>query len=144
MSLQLNHAVQRQKTLFENVNIDWNLTHEEASTDFSDDETIIEERVSYLSIDLLSEKQGAFKLIFFSFLYQLQNGCSTPEKKLRSRPPSYAGGTDTGVTDSPVTLRSRSSTCDSLQSGLSPGFCTSKEQMPPPPPPQIKKPVIGT
>ncbi|XP_058805026.1 arfGAP with SH3 domain, ANK repeat and PH domain-containing protein [Phymastichus coffea] len=110
----LNHALQRQKTLFENVNIDWNLTHEEASTDFSDDETIIEER----------------------------NGCSTPEKKLRSRPPSYAGGTDTGITDSPVTLRSRSSTCDSLQSGLSPGFCTSKEQMPPPPPPQIKKPVI--
>uniref|UniRef100_A0ABD2WMX4 ArfGAP with SH3 domain, ANK repeat and PH domain-containing protein n=1 Tax=Trichogramma kaykai TaxID=54128 RepID=A0ABD2WMX4_9HYME len=111
----LNHALQRQKTLFDNVNIDWNLLHDEASTDFSDDETIIEER----------------------------NGCSTPEKKLRSRPPSYAGGTETGVTDSPVTLRSRSSTCDSLQSGLSPGYCASKEQMPPPPPPQIKKPVIA-
>ncbi|XP_014206193.1 arfGAP with SH3 domain, ANK repeat and PH domain-containing protein isoform X3 [Copidosoma floridanum] len=110
----LNHALQRQKTLFDNVNVDWNLSHDEASTDFSDDETIIEER----------------------------NGCSTPEKKLRSRPPSYAGGTETGVTDSPVTLRSRSSTCDSLQSGLSPGFCTSKEQMPPPLPPQMKKPVI--
>ncbi|XP_011502913.1 PREDICTED: arf-GAP with SH3 domain, ANK repeat and PH domain-containing protein 1 isoform X2 [Ceratosolen solmsi marchali] len=110
----LNHGLQRQKTLFDNVNIDWNLSHDEASTDFSDDETIIEER----------------------------NGCSTPEKKLRSRPPSYAGATETGATDSPVTLRSRSSTCDSLQSGLSPGFCTTKEQMPPPPPPQIKKPVI--
>lgn len=73
-----------------------------------------------------------------------QNGCSTPEKKSRSRPPSYAGGTDSGVTESPVTLRhsSRSSTLDSLP-GLSPGFCSSKEQMPPPPPPQIKKPVIG-
>lgn len=43
---QLNHAMQRQKTLFDNVNIDWNLSHDEASTDFSDDETIIEERVS--------------------------------------------------------------------------------------------------
>ncbi|XP_016837991.1 arfGAP with SH3 domain, ANK repeat and PH domain-containing protein isoform X2 [Nasonia vitripennis] len=117
----LNHAMQRQKTLFDNVNIDWNLSHDEASTDFSDDETIIEERFANLT---------------------KKNGCSTPEKKLRSRPPSYAGGTESGVTDSPVTLRSRSSTCDSLQSGLSPGFCTSKEQMPPPPPPQIKKPVI--
>ncbi|XP_016837992.1 arfGAP with SH3 domain, ANK repeat and PH domain-containing protein isoform X6 [Nasonia vitripennis] len=118
----LNHAMQRQKTLFDNVNIDWNLSHDEASTDFSDDETIIEERFANLT---------------------KKNGCSTPEKKLRSRPPSYAGGTESGVTDSPVTLRSRSSTCDSLQSGLSPGFCTSKEQMPPPPPPQIKKPVIA-
>ena len=43
---QLSHAVQRQKTLFDNVNIDWNLSHDEGSTDFSDDETIIEDRVS--------------------------------------------------------------------------------------------------
>jgi len=28
------------------VNIDWNLSHDEGSTDFSDDETIIEDRVS--------------------------------------------------------------------------------------------------
>lgn len=47
---QLNHALQRQKTLFENVNVDWNLSHDEASTDFSDDETIIEERVSNIWI----------------------------------------------------------------------------------------------
>lgn len=38
---------------------------------------------------------------------------SVPQKS-RSRPPSYAGG------DSPVALRSRSSTCDSIQSGSSP------------------------
>jgi hypothetical protein len=82
-------------------------------------------------------------MLVLIYKYYLQNGCSTPEKKLRSRPPSYAGGTESVVMDSPVTLRSRSSTCDSLQSGLSPGFCTSKEQMPPPPPPQIKKPIIG-
>lgn len=43
---QLSHALQRQKTLFDNVNIDWNLSHDEGSTDFSDDETIIEDRVS--------------------------------------------------------------------------------------------------
>ncbi|EZA47681.1 arfGAP with SH3 domain, ANK repeat and PH domain-containing protein isoform X2 [Ooceraea biroi] len=107
----LSHALQRQKTLFDNVNIDWNLSHDEGSTDFSDDETIIEDR----------------------------NGCLTPEKKSRSRPPSYAGGGGTG--DSPVTLRSRSSTCDSLQSGSSPSASTNRQQMPPPPPPQARKPV---
>lgn len=42
----LSHALQRQKTLFDNVNIDWNLSHDEGSTDFSDDETIIEDRVN--------------------------------------------------------------------------------------------------
>lgn len=41
----MSHALQRQKTLFDNVNIDWNLSHDEGSTDFSDDETIIEDRV---------------------------------------------------------------------------------------------------
>lgn len=35
-----------QKSLFENINIEWNLSHDEGSTDFSDDETIIEDRVS--------------------------------------------------------------------------------------------------
>ncbi|XP_023289045.1 arfGAP with SH3 domain, ANK repeat and PH domain-containing protein [Orussus abietinus] len=110
----LSHALQRQKTLFDNVNIDWNLSHDEGSTDFSDDETIIEDR----------------------------NGCLTPEKKSRSRPPSYAGGGGTGSGDSPVTLRSRSSTCDSLQSGSSPGATSNRQQMPPPPPPQSRKPVV--
>ncbi|XP_012135488.1 arfGAP domain of ASAP isoform X3 [Megachile rotundata] len=113
----LSHALQRQKTLFDNVNIDWNLSHDEGSTDFSDDETIIEDR----------------------------NGCLTPEKKSRSRPPSYVGGGGSGggagSGDSPVTLRSRSSTCDSLQSGSSPSSSTNRQQMPPPPPPQSRKPV---
>lgn len=44
--LQLQHALQRQKSLFENINIDWNLSHDEGSTDFSDDETVVEDRVS--------------------------------------------------------------------------------------------------
>lgn len=59
----LQHALQRQKSHFDNVNVDWNLSHDEGSTDFSDDETIIEDR----------------------------NGSITPEKKMRSRPPSFAG-----------------------------------------------------
>ncbi|KAK9889909.1 hypothetical protein WA026_008715 [Henosepilachna vigintioctopunctata] len=59
------------------------------------------------------------------------NGSLTPEKKNRSRPPSYTGG------ESPITNRSRSSTCDSLQMGNSPN---SNRQMPPPHLPQARKP----
>ncbi|XP_026319589.1 arfGAP with SH3 domain, ANK repeat and PH domain-containing protein isoform X2 [Hyposmocoma kahamanoa] len=81
----------REKSMFENINIDWNLSHDDGSTDFSDDDTVIDER---------------------------QNGSVTPEKKCpRSRPPSYAGGppptADRTGGESPV-LRSRSSTYDSL------------------------------
>ncbi|XP_054266404.1 arfGAP with SH3 domain, ANK repeat and PH domain-containing protein-like isoform X2 [Macrosteles quadrilineatus] len=96
----LRHVSDRQKSLFENINIDWNLSHDEGSTDFegSDDETVIEDR----------------------------NGCVTPERKQPSRPPSY--------TESPVNMRSRSSTCDSLKSS------SYRQPMPPPPPPQNKKP----
>lgn len=105
--LQLEGSAQRLKVTFDNINIDWNLSHDDGSTDFSDDDTIIDDR----------------------------NGSLTPEKKSRSRPPSYTGG------DSPVTLRSRSSTCDSLQSGSSPN--SNNRQMPPPPPPQSRKPAIS-
>ncbi|CAG9816731.1 unnamed protein product [Phaedon cochleariae] len=57
----LQNAANRLKNYFDNINIDWNLSHDDGSTDFSDDETIIEDR----------------------------NGSLTPEKKNRSRPPSY-------------------------------------------------------
>lgn len=44
---QLQSAAMKQKAPFENVNIEWNLTtHDEGSTDFSDDDTVIEDRVS--------------------------------------------------------------------------------------------------
>ncbi|XP_050360956.1 arfGAP with SH3 domain, ANK repeat and PH domain-containing protein isoform X4 [Nymphalis io] len=91
----LESVDKREKSIYENINIDWNLSHDDGSTDFSDDDTVIDER---------------------------QNGSVTPEKKCpRSRPPSYAGtcggsgigGGSGGGGDSPV-LRSRSSTCDSL------------------------------
>lgn len=71
------------------------------------------------------------KIIYF------QNGCITPEKKSRSRPPSYAGA----GRESPVNIRSRSSTCDSLKSGSSPN--TYRQSMAPPPPPQNRKPSMG-
>ncbi|KFB36579.1 hypothetical protein ZHAS_00003772 [Anopheles sinensis] len=45
------------------------------------------------------------------------------ERKSRSRPPSFVGG------DSPVALRSRSSTCDSIQSGSSPSSSCNPNAM---------------
>ncbi|XP_012162223.1 arfGAP with SH3 domain, ANK repeat and PH domain-containing protein isoform X1 [Ceratitis capitata] len=78
-------AMRREKSAFDHINTDWNLPNEDGSTDFSDDDTVIDER------------------------------------KSRSRPPSFAGG------DSPV-LRSRSSTCDSIQSSSSPiANCPSRQ-----------------
>nr|CAD7402339.1 unnamed protein product [Timema cristinae] len=109
----LHYALERQKSHFENVFTEWNLLHDEASTDFSDDETIIDDRGS----------------LQCSLCYQ--NGSLTPEKKSRSRPPSFVG-------DSPVNPRSRSSTSDSLKSGSSPN--SSYRPVPPPPPPQNRKP----
>lgn len=44
----LQNAVNRQKSLFDNVNFDWNLSHDDGSTDFSDDETIIDDRVQII------------------------------------------------------------------------------------------------
>lgn len=61
----------------------------------------------------------------------MQNGSLTPEKKNRSRPPSYSGA------DFPITLRTRSSTCSSLQLGIS--TTSINRQMPPPLSNQSKK-----
>lgn len=78
-------AIRRQKGAFDHINTDWNLPHDDGSTDFSDDDTVVDE-------------------------------------KKRSRPPSYAGG------ESPVAIRSRSSTCDSIQSGSSPNAISNQLQ----------------
>ncbi|KAJ8940144.1 hypothetical protein NQ314_010811 [Rhamnusium bicolor] len=45
----LQNAANRLKNFFDNINIDWNLSHDDGSTDFSDDETIIEDRFSFLA-----------------------------------------------------------------------------------------------
>lgn len=45
--LQLKSASLKQKNPFDNVNVEWNLIHDEWSTDadMSEDETVIEDRV---------------------------------------------------------------------------------------------------
>lgn len=58
----LEHALQNKKTLFENVSIDWGLSQDDGSTDFSDD-------------DFADERGGQI----------------TPERRCRSRPSSVVG-----------------------------------------------------
>lgn len=42
----MENVSQRMKMTFDNINIDWNLSHDDGSTDFSDDDTIIDDRVN--------------------------------------------------------------------------------------------------
>lgn len=121
-SFQLLHALARKKTMFENVNIDWNLSHDDGSTDFSDEETL-EDHPRTLN--------------------------RTPDKN-KSRPmsiftPSSMTGADSEEL-SPGHNRSAGSTSDwsrsnTSDSGDSPGSYRNPV-MPPPPPPQSKKPSL--
>jgi len=114
----LLHALARKKTMFENVNIDWNLSHDDGSTDFSDEETL-EDHPRTLT--------------------------RTPDKK--GRPMSIFTPTMPGDTEeSPPHNRSQGSTSDwsrsnTSDSGDSPGSYRNSV-MPPPPPPQSKKPSL--
>jgi Arf-GAP/SH3 domain/ANK repeat/PH domain-containing protein len=38
--------MRREKSAFDHINTDWNLPHDDGSTDFSDDDTVLDERVS--------------------------------------------------------------------------------------------------
>lgn len=37
--------MKREKSAFDHINTDWNLPNDDGSTDFSDDDTVIDERV---------------------------------------------------------------------------------------------------
>lgn len=39
--------MRREKSAFDHINTDWNLPNEDGSTDFSDDDTVIDERVRF-------------------------------------------------------------------------------------------------
>lgn len=109
--------------MFENVNIDWNLSHDDGSTDFSDEETL-EDHPRTLN--------------------------RTPDKKTSSRPMSIFTPTQATTGDSeelsPSHNRSQGSSSDwsrsaASDSGDSPGSYRNSV-MPPPPPPQSKKPSL--
>lgn len=106
--------------MFENVNIDWNLSHEDGSTDFSDEETLEDHP---RTLTRTPEKKGTRPMSIFTPGLAAEQE-ESPDHNNRSH------GTNSDW--------SRSNTSDS---GDSPGSHRNSV-MPPPPPPQSKKPSI--
>merc|ERR1719187_1279389 len=121
----LLHALERKKIMFENVNIDWNLSHDDGSTDFSDEETL--EDTGTLARTPDRGKGGPGRTRPMSVHTPSMNGTNNDDS------PDHNGSR--GNTSD----WSRSNTSDS---GDSPGSCRNGGVMPPPPPPQSKKPSI--
>ena len=118
--LQLLHALQRKKTMFENVNIDWNLSHDDGSTDFSDEETLDDHP---RTLTRTPEKKGLRPMSIYTPVMNGEND-ESPENNR-----SHGSSSDW----------SRSNTSDS---GDSPGSYRNSIMPPPPPPSQSKKPSL--
>lgn len=106
--------------MFENVNIDWNLSHDDGSTDFSDEETLEDHP---RTLNRTPDKKGARPMSIFT-----PSAADSEEVSPGSHNRSHGSTSDW----------SRSNTSDS---GDSPGSYRNSV-MPPPPPPQSKKPSI--
>ncbi len=135
----MHHALNRQKVMFENVNIDWNLSHDDGSTDFSDEETLEDPpRTLTRTPDRKNRPMSVYTT-------PVLNGGSS---SLQSPPSAPLAGAESAAEDSPDNGNrsqgsnssdwSRSNTSDS---GDSPGSYRNSI-MPPPPPPQYKKPYL--
>lgn len=116
----LLHALQRKKTMFENVNIDWNLAHDDGSTDFSDEETLDDHP---RTLTRTPDKKGLRPMSIYTPVMNGEND-ESPENNR-----SHGSSSDW----------SRSNTSDS---GDSPGSYRTSIMPPPPPPAQSKKPSI--
>jgi hypothetical protein len=77
------HALNRKKTMFENVYIDWHLSHDEGSTDFSDDETLDEHSHARLLNHSTSTPSGGHPNH-----HQLSHTLHSPDKFAEKRPMS--------------------------------------------------------
>lgn len=106
--------------MFENVNIDWNLSHDDGSTDFSDEETLEDHP---RTLNRTPDKKGTRPMSIFT-----PSAADSEEVSPGSHNRSHGSTSDW----------SRSNTSDS---GDSPGSYRNSV-MPPPPPPQSKKPSI--
>jgi Arf-GAP/SH3 domain/ANK repeat/PH domain-containing protein len=123
--LQLLHALAHKKTMFENVNIDWNLSHDDGSTDFSDEETLEDHP---RTMTRTPERKG------------------TATRPISVYTPGNNGLNGSNNDESPDHNGSRGNTSDwsrsnTSDSGDSPGSYRNSV-MPPPPPPQSKKPSL--
>ena len=138
--------------MFDNVNIDWHLTHDEGSTDFSDDETLDDHprlNGSRTPDNLLHSPESKDFHLYRNNTRPLSvfNSGTTPNRGHRAnhtpnrssewildRTPTSAG---VNHNDS-AWARSTSDSGDSPNSYRN----TSGRNMPPPPPPQGKKPTL--
>lgn len=58
--------MRREKSAFDHIQTDWNLPNEDGSTDFSDDDTVIDERVRFRSVPFCSPNVFNFPEIPFA------------------------------------------------------------------------------
>ena len=125
---QLLHALQRKKTMFENVNIDWNLSHDDGSTDFSDEETLDDHPRT------LTRTPDKKVLRPMSIYTPVMNGGNNVENENETSPENNRSGHGSSSD------WSRSN--NTSDSGDSPGSYRNSIMPPPPPPSQSKKPSI--
>merc|ERR1719220_2374333 len=124
----LLHALQRKKTIFENVNIDWNLSHDDGSTDFSDEETLDDHPRT------LTRTPDKKVLRPMSIYTPVMNGGNNVENENETSPENNRSGHGSSSD------WSRSN--NTSDSGDSPGSYRNSIMPPPPPPSQSKKPSI--
>ena len=131
--------------MFENVNIDWHISQDDGSTDFSDDETLDDPSSSRLNGTRTPERsQNISPNKSRSGLRPLSTVAVLPTTPTAISPPINNNNNNNNAKSDWVLDRtpgsdwSRSTPSDS-NSGGSPG---SFRIMPPPPPPQSKKPPM--
>eukprot|EP00094_Tigriopus_californicus_P003255 TCALIF_03130-PB protein Name:"Similar to Asap2 Arf-GAP with SH3 domain, ANK repeat and PH domain-containing protein 2 (Mus musculus)" AED:0.23 eAED:0.23 QI:0/0.83/0.71/1/0.66/0.71/7/921/476 len=135
----LMHSLHRKKTMFDNVNIDWHLTHEDGSTDFSDDEMLEDYprlNGSRTPEHLLSSPDRDAHLRTSSRPYSVYHSSTTPNRGSLSINRSSDWISDRGPTTLSTWNKSTSETGDSPRMH----HHIQSNNMPPPPPPQSKKP----
>ena len=136
--------------MFENVNIDWNLSHDDGSTDFSDEETLEDQQQQPRTLTRTPDRKARPMSVYTTPI--LNTG------GLLHSPPSGGGGAPLAGAESSSALEdspdngngagNRSNSSDwsrssnnTSDSGDSPGSYRNSI-MPPPPPPQSKKPSL--
>ena len=114
--------------MFENVNIDWNLSHDDGSTDFSDEETLDDHPRT------LTRTPDKKVLRPMSIYTPVMNGGNNVENENETSPENNRSGHGSSSD------WSRSN--NTSDSGDSPGSYRNSIMPPPPPPSQSKKPSI--
>ena len=134
--LQLIHSLQRKKTMFENVNIDWHLTHDEGSTDFSDDEMLDDHH---------QHRQNGARTPTEHMMLLSTSASNSPDKSDNSASTSSTSPSRRPLsvfTPSKLLGKSPEWNVDSHNRAVMSSSSSRVTSMPPPPPPSGKKPSL--